>query len=455
MSERWLLALPLLAACGACLWLGRRLSALHPVLLAVGLTAAVGTFYPLATLAVTPITWRNVRGMPEEVLLGVQAEYLAFGLGLLALVLAGRFRRGLLAGGRGPRTLPPRTGGERRRDALVAWGLLAAGALLYALYVRVVGLEALLDKVDLAEKYRVSRGLGPMMFGLNMVIAGCLWAEAAFGSARAKLPFRIAALAVVAWSIGFIAVRSYSIAVLLGHLYLFCERRGIELRRVRLRVLAALLGLYLGLETYAQVRGSWDGDATALLEAVQELDATSAVTLGQVVGGSELSHPFITAMEVARYEEAGALGLDAYAEGLASFVPLALRPDRPPTIAQTFAAEYYPLVVDRGGGTAFSLVGEAWWSLGSLVGPFLVGLACGAGLLAVAGASRRDPHGVVARLVPYGLFLVLCMHRSSLGTSAKQLATILVPVLALSAAARLVGPLPSPRPRRARGLEAA
>ncbi len=446
MSERWLLALPLIAATAVGLWLSRRLSALHPLVFALVLSAAVGVFYPLATLFVTPITWRSVHGLPEEVLRAVQADYLAFGLGLVAAVALGHGRGVLRRGADLAQT--PRTARQRRRDALVPWGLLLGGAALYALYVRAVGLAPLLNKVDLAEKYRVSAGLGPLMFGLNLMTVATLWAEAAFERPRAKLPFRLASLGIVVWSMAFIAVRSYSVAVLLGYLYLFCERRRIELRNLRPRVLVMLAALYLAAETYAQVRGAWNGDGTALLEAARNLEATSEVTLGQVVGGSEISHPFITAMEVARYEEAGALRGRSYLEALDTLVPLALHPDRPPTLAQSFAAEYYPLVVDRGGGTAFSLVGEAWWNVAPLVGPFLVGLLSGLVLLAVAVASRRSPHGVVARLAPYGISLVLAMHRSTLGTTAKQLVLILIPTLLLALAAELLaGALPQRRPR--------
>jgi hypothetical protein len=435
MSERLILVAGLLLVCGGGLWLARRLSPLHPLVFALGWTLVLGSFYPLTTLFVEPSSWRNLGDLSEEVLLSVTGDYLAFGLGLLLAVLWFWSPGGLAA----PRSAAksPARARERWRDRLVAWGLLAAGLLLYSVYVRRVGLEPLLDRHDYAEKYRASEGLGPFLFGLNLVICACLWAEASFERGRARLLFRCLSLIVVVWALALISVRAYAIAVILGHLVLFCDRRGVQLRRVRPLVLAAVLAVYAGVETYGHLRGSWRGSAADLLASVQDLGQASKATLGQIVGGSELSHPFISAMEIAQFEEPGELRGRSYVNELWTVVPLAFHPDRERTVAQLFVAEYYPAVSDRGGGTAFTLVGEAWWNFGPILGPLLVGSAIGMLLALLARGTRRRPHGLCARLVPYLVPLVLGMHRSSAAASFKQLVSILVPVLCLTAAAHL------------------
>jgi hypothetical protein len=51
---------------------------------------------------------------------------------------------------------------------------------------------------------------------LNLVIVGCLWAEAGRLSVPAKNLFRAVAVGVCVWAIAFIAVRHYAVALVLG-----------------------------------------------------------------------------------------------------------------------------------------------------------------------------------------------------------------------------------------------
>jgi hypothetical protein len=356
-------------------------------------------------------------------------DYLAFAVGLLFATVAA----GVLA----PRALapePPPTPATLRarfRDGLVVWGLLVTGGLLYSIYVSRVGLATLTSTHDFAEKYLASRGLGVFLLGLHLMIAACLWAEAGEVSRRTRLVLRGVGLGIIVWATLFIAVRTYAAAIVLGYAHVACTRGRLRLSQVRPSLVLALLGVYVGLEGYGILRSTWTatGDLGRAIELAAEVGQEEA--LGSVLGSSELSHPFITTAEVARFEEAGALGGESYLDALLAFVPRFVWSERPETLAERFVAEYYPLVDERGGGAAFTFVGEAWWNFGHILGPLLAGLGLGGALLALRARAVRLPHGAVVRLTPYLLYLVLLFHRNQASALFKASMSVVLPALAL------------------------
>ena len=373
-------------------------------------------------------------------MLGAQTQFLAFAIGL-AFVAAGS--RVFTARGAGARRDEPEHGDTdlayvEFRDLAVAIGLVVGGGLLYSLYIAKVGLAPLLDRSNFAEKYRVSGGLGALYGGLNVMILGCLWAEAGRLSIRARRIFRGVAGAIALWAIAVVAVRTYAVALFLGYLYLYCRRRRFSVASVKPALVVALALGYVGVEAIALARSVWEGDVTTALAAVAEEGSQVERTLGQIVGGSEFSHPFLTQMELLRYEEEGALDGGSYVGALIGLAPLSLVPNRPPSVAQEFARSHYPEFAARGGGTAFSYVGEAWWNFGGLVGPLLVGAFTAWLLQGLARSAALAPYGLIARFLPYGIHLVLLLHRNSFSSLAKQLFLVALPTLLILAAAQLV-----------------
>ena len=59
--------------------------------------------------------------------------------------------------------------------------------------------------------------------------------------------------------------------------------------------------------------------------------------MGEVVGGSEFSHPFITAFELRRDEVAGSFRGNTYFESPLSLIPSFLYPDKKPSMPEWFA----------------------------------------------------------------------------------------------------------------------
>ena len=411
-------------------FLCRKRSPLHWMVVALIVSALGGSFFPVMSLFVPPSTWRNISHLTHETLLVVQAQYAAWTAGLLLAVCVASQRGWLRPSGADVRF---ETGDEARgRDAFVAWSLVFSGALLYALYVRRVGLDTLTSHEDYAEKYLLSTGLGPLMFGLSMMIAGCLWAEASRLPRATKNAFALIAVLIAVWSVVFTSVRTNFLILLLGYLYIACVRRKVEVRRVRVSLLAVLLAAYLLLESFTLFRGLYRGD---LGEAVTMFVGQGQQAFSSAVGGSELSHPFVTTAEVVQSRIPGELGGRSYLRAFEALMPLSIDPDRPLTLSETFAQSNYAAMASRGGGTAFSIVAEAWLDFGPVFGPFLVGAVFGWILIHVERRRVTRPDGMLARLAPYMLFYVAVEHRNESATLLKQAFMIAIVVLPLWIAA--------------------
>jgi len=448
MMERIVLAIPVLAAAALALWTARRKSPLAPTVIAVGITAVIAVFFPLMSALVRPMSWRHGVHLPDEYVLDAQLQYLAFAVGLCAVV--SRIR--LVRRERPPLERRRDPAAVRSRDQIVALGLVVGGALLYAVYIAKVGLGPLLDRSNFAEKYRVSSGLGTFYAGLNLMILGCLWAEASALPRRQVRLFRAVAIGLFVWSFAFIAVRTYAVALLFGYLYLFTKRRGFTVAKVRPSLVLALFLAFVGVEAYSLLRSVWTGSMSDAVVALQDELPEFERTVGQVVGGSEFAHPFLTMMELARYELPGELAGESYTGAVAGLAPAWLVPDRPASVAQRFAQQHYPDLAERGGGTAFTLVGEAWWNVGSITGPLLIGLLVGWLLMWLERSARLDPAGIPSRVLPYTLHMILLAHRISAPAQAKQVFILALPTTLLLAGAALVWGAAS---RRGRGAAAA
>ena len=430
MNERITLAAALwgVVACG--LFLCRRKSPAHFVVILLAATGVLGAFHPLLSMVVEPLTWRHAAWAPEEALLGVQREYLSFAIGLLLACGLAWFLGGLDSErepARSPLSLAENGPAElARRDAGMAWILLALGALLYGAYIARVGLDALGDRDDFGRKYLASQGLGVLSSGLILMMAACLWAEAAPLERRHKRPFRALAFLIALWSLAFMAMRSNVLALTLGYGWIHCRRRGIRIGRVRLRLVAVLALGYLGLETFSVARGIWSQGARAVWETLK-LDPRQS--LASVVGGSELAHPFLTTLEAVETHAPGELAGRSYLNAFETLLPRFLHPDRPETLSERFVRSNYAQYAEGGGGTGFSLVAEGWLNFGSIQGAMLVGLFLGSFLLALEMRCSMSPHGWLARLAPNFAFLSAIAHRAESASLLKHALSLLVPAL--------------------------
>lgn len=395
----------------AALWRLRSRSPLSLPTLALVVTALVGSFYPIASSLVEPSSWRNLDLLSPEIVLQTQFQYVAFAAGLLLAVFAASQLRWLgLSETQASTSAAP-------RDLLTGAALLTIGLALYAAYAQQVGFAALTDREDYALKYLLGRGLGPLQLGMPIMIVGCLWIEGSALPRATKNLFLPIGAAIAIWSVAFISVRTNAVVLVLGYLSILARRNDFQLRRIRPWMVLGGLALYAGLESFALLRGVYRGD---LSEAVGRLEAQGELVLAAAVGGSELSHPFITAGEVLREREAAELGGASLVDGIAACLPRGLYPDRPLYLSEQFVRSNYAELAARGGGAAFSLVAEAWLNFGSLIGPALFGCAMGLLLSWLERRTELRPDGIVSRLLPYFVFYVAMQHRNEFGTLFKQ-----------------------------------
>lgn len=423
--DRFALAIATWIALGLALAALRRRSPLDLCAIAIGTTAVVATFFPLGALLVEPLSWRHGAAATESEIVAAQIEFLAFACGIACAVgvVAALGHVSL------PRVAPApsRAASTLERDRLVAWSLLGAGAALYLVYVAKVGLAALVNRDDYAEKYLASIGLGPFAIGIQLMIAGCLWAESSSIARPERWTFRAVAVLIAVWSFGFISVRSNAVILGLGYAYVFCRSRRVEVRRVRPMLVLGLVAGYALLETFSMFRGA--AQEVGLERALALVEERADSGFGTVVGGSETTHPFITTIEVMQSERAGDLRGASYLDGIPALAPLFLVPDRPEVLMERFVREQYAETWSKGGGTAFSLVAEAWWNFGSLGGPFAIGAALAWILLFVERRAALHPSSTLARLLPYCAFLVFIAQRSESAVLLKQVVSIVLFVL--------------------------
>jgi len=417
----------------AALFVLRRQSPLHLCVLAVVATALVGAFFPVMTVFVEASSWRNVSQASESTVQGVQFQYLAFAVGI-ALAVGAAWALGFVP--RGSRAIvQPDDPRVRFRDTWVSVLLMILGGVLYAGYIAKVGLSALLNRDDYAEKYLLSQGLGPLAFGLNMMMAACLWAEASRISSALRWTFRAIALAIAVWSIAMISVRTNAVILLIGYGWVTCRTRRLELKRVRPVLVALLLVVYACMECFSLFRGASQEVGSG--RALELIGQYSSDSLSSVVGGSELSHPFLTTLEVTTYELPGDLGGSSYVDALPAYLPKAINPNAPKALSERFVRTQYSDLDERGGGTASSIVAEAWWNFGSVFGPLLIGFLAASVLMWIEATGARRPAGVVARLAPYCVYLVVIAHRSEFAVLFKQGVTIFLPAMLLVYAVEL------------------
>lgn len=385
----------------------RDLCAVSPfvVLLVTGCLVAIA--YPLGSSFVEVRSWRSLEYVSEAVVRACQVDWLAYLSGLVLATFVGRPREG----GR-PTEAPLGDAGLRYRDTFLATGLILIGLLLYVQMFRSLSLADLMDYENFAAKHRNLEGMGMFVYGIYAVAIGCFWAEAGAVSPRVRLMARLVAGGLVGWSVLVLGQRSYAVLVLLGYASIFARSRGWRIRSVHPALLVGVPLLWIFLETFALSRGlyvdSWIG---ALQEAASRLWTGEFVAA--VIGGSEFTAPFVTAGEIRHAVEAGML--DGYnpVQGLQTLVPRALHPDRPPTLAQWFAANFYPELAARGGAAAFSIVAEAWLAFGHVLGPGVYGFALGWLSWRLEGRIAAGPTSLIARFSPFLLYPALISQRSA------------------------------------------
>jgi hypothetical protein len=404
-------------------------SPLHAVFLLIILTIINGLFFPILSVFFEPLTWRDLSGYNEVVSFEVQLDYLIFGIGLLLSYL---FFNKLIISNKASKVITslPRPS-KISRDDFIFFGLASAGLAIYAIYISNIGLDVVTSTETFTEKYLLSRGLGFYSFGINLVILACFFGEE---SDRRLIKFfsRSLALCVIIWSLGFIYIRTYAVILIIGYLYLFLRYKNINIKDIRIKPLLITLILWIFIELFSFYRGVIKSNQDFSNINLYELSEQNYEKfIGATVGGSEFSHNFITAFELRRDVEDNFLLGSSYLESLLILIPKGIFPDRPETLPEWFARTYYPVFYEKGGGTAFSIVGEAWLNFGPFFGAFIVSFIIGLSLSWMEWKVRVRPGSIVARVSPYVIFLTLILHRAAWAATIKQIFMAIIPIAIL------------------------
>ena len=240
------------------------------------------------------------------------------------------------------------------------------------------------------------------------------------------------------WSIAFLAVRTNAVVLGLGYAFVYCKRNGVRFDRLKFGLVLSIVAAWGGLELFGIFRATYQGDLGEAVETVASLGVTESSAIGTMLGSSELAHPFYTSMELRSADHGADLGGASYMRAFQVLIPLSIYPDRPNSLAQEFVARHYPSLAERGGGAAFSMIGEAWWNFGAVFGPFLVGLVYGLVHWLWDRRARLRPEGVLAMLTPYLLFHVGMIQRYESANLLKQVLSITIPVGLAILAARVL-----------------
>lgn len=390
----------------------------------------VSIFFPILSYFEPPITWRNLSGLTLERVEYVQIQYLSFIIGAMCFYLSWGWKLDSLKSIRELGGMPSSKVSRFSMNAYLAVVLVSFGSVLYLAYIQSVGINTLVSSEAMTDKYKASSGKGFLYIGLNFLIWGVLVAETVRNRPYLKLVCRLLAIGVVCWALFFIHTRTYAAILVFGYFYLYVERN--DLRVSQLKVKYVLIGIlsWIFIEAFGIARGVVSSSSSFDFIQLFELAASNAeLGIRTVAGGSDFSHPFITFFEITREEQAGFMMGKGILDGLTSLLPSFLLEEKPQTMAQWFAAKYYPTFSKQGGGTASSLVAEIWLNFGSIIAPFVAGFLISLFLFWVQLKAKVKSSGLTALSVPYFTFSLFFLERVGLVASFKQFIYMFVPFL--------------------------
>ena len=390
----------------------------------------VSLFFPVLSMIVEPVTWRNLDGIDSGNLSYLQWQYFFFLLGCVIFTAFFGYKVDLVKQVESPRSSGK--GFSINKREFFSLTLIVVGGTLYGYFILSVGINNLIAIDVLSDKYEAASGKGIFYIGLNFIILGILIAEHNSVSKKFRFFCRAAAICVIVWALAYIHTRTYAAILLLGYFSIYITNQQILISSIRFKYITWGLVLWLFLEMFSIGRSFISaGYGMQLAEMKVYLVENVEETIGAVVGGSDFSHPFITFWELSMNEEAGSLLGQGFLDGIKSVLPSVLVGDKPATTAQWFVNKYYPDFAARGGGAASSLVGEIWLNFGAYVGPFIFGILISFLIFIIQLNAKRNENGLCSFLIPYLTLYALLFERAGLVATFKQTIYIIVPLTGL------------------------
>jgi hypothetical protein len=256
--------------------------------------------------------------------------------------------------------------------AVVAWVLIGSGALALAVLLVRVGGPGALAGARYGERYRMLRGLGPLLMGLQACTVGggmlYLGALRRGNARRAALILLLLLGGLALWT-----SLMESRAALVQAMVLLLVIRQTSRRPLRTATVVALATSLVLLGIYVSLRR---GTPRGIQIRVAEVPGWLYNPANTEFGAAQVTVADITAAVPARvgYRYGG-----TYLSAAAVAVPSLLWPGRPLATGEWYASDFYPGVWEVGGAFAFSPVAEAWLNLG-MAGVWLAFAVIGAAL---------------------------------------------------------------------------
>ena len=393
----------------------------------------VSIFFPVLSYFYEPITWRNLSGYTLKNVEYVQMQYLSFIIGAILFYLTWGYKIDKFCNVESVNINNYRNALLVDKSSYLSVVLILIGSLLYIFYVQSIGIDTLINSKFMTDKYKSSIGKGFLNLGLNFVILGVLISESIRYGSNLKKIARILAFFVIVWALFFIQVRTYVAILIFGYLYIYIDRCEIKVSQLKIKYILGLIFIVILFELFSLLRSVISSDNSLDFENIFKF-AISNIEIGisSIVGGSDISHPFITFMEISRHEQSGWMMGQGFVDGVMSILPSFVWDDKPQTMAQWFAAKYYSSFSGQGGGTGSTLVGEIWLNFGGFIAPLVAGFLISLFLFWVQLKGKLRSQGLIALSIPYFTFPLLFVERVGLVATFKHFIYIFVPLVLIT-----------------------
>jgi len=385
----------------------------------------IAVVYVVASKVVGIVSWRHISLLTPEILAKTQFLYILFLLGIfVASLLIRPVNMATRDTSSQDFSWPGNSSAATMNKAgFFALSFLIMGMFLYGLYIKSIGISALFNTSNLAEKYLDSVSVGPFYFGLSLIVISAFCAEKPFVARSIVWICRLTLAATLVWVLFLVNIRWPAVMVAIGYFRLASHKHDLRVRHFQLRWFVWFVLLDIFFEGFSIYRGtlSTGGSFAGVFNNLSWKNQ-----LGIVIGGSELIQPFATAAELVANHSAKPWDLSAFFIQLETLLPRVFLPDRGLSEAQLFAMNNYGTLFDRGGGTGFSTVGSTLIYFPAYIGPFLTGLTLGSLGAALENFVKRRPSSTLAILAPALLYYVFLSERMGLVAFFKQIMLISV-----------------------------
>jgi len=296
--------------------------------------------------------------------------------------------------------------GAFRAENLARFGLalLLAGIAAHLIFY----LEHLGQIMQYRDNYLLARGRGYLTVFFDWVPLGilmCLQANQEMNKKSLALACYLSAVIYIAFYLFVLMKRKQLLLLLIGVFILNYS----QFKKKKLFLLGAVAAAYVFLMVFGQVRGFYD--AHGLLETFEYIKI-NFTPQWLVLDNFEGRYTSVILSDVIFYTDRYGIQPWILVADLTAIVPRALWPSKLMTLSEWYSYTFHPVLYERGGAYASSLIAESYFALswiGVVVVFFMVGFLC-----SKADRLRTAGYTVTFSVVVYVLSLLPRLGGSSI-----------------------------------------